>query len=106
MLPPYSDTPPDRATLDATAGPLIVEFGSNSCGWCRAALPLITATMEPSQLPHVRVQDGKGQRLGRSYGVKLWPTLIMLRDGNEVARVVRPQSAADIEQALAALGKA
>lgn len=103
MLPPYSDTPPERATLDATAGPMVVEFGSNACGWCRAALPAITAAMEASGVPHVRVQDGKGQRLGRSYQVKLWPTLIMLQGGKEVARVVRPQSVEEIRTALQAL---
>jgi thioredoxin 1 len=50
------------------------------------------------------VEDGKGQRLGRTYRVKLWPTLIMLRDGKEVARVVRPQSVSEITQALLTLG--
>jgi thioredoxin 1 len=35
---------------------------------------------------HVKVEDGSGRRLGRSFGVKLWPTLVFLRDGREVAR--------------------
>jgi thioredoxin 1 len=32
--------------------------------------------------------------------VKLWPTLIVMRDGKEVARVVRPRDASEIEKAL------
>jgi thioredoxin 1 len=34
--------------------------------------------------------------------VKLWPTLVLLRDGREIARVVRPRSR-DLEGAFAAL---
>jgi len=43
------------------------------------------------ELRHIRVEDGKGKRLGRSF-VKLWPTLVLLRDGEVVARLVRPSS--------------
>ena len=49
---------------------------------------------------HIKVEDGKGRPLGRSYRVKLWPTLIFLQDGQEVARVVRPRDAASIRDAL------
>ena len=38
--------------------------------------------------------------LGRSYRVKLWPTLVLQRDGQEVARLVRPASAQAIEIAM------
>ncbi|MDG1850817.1 MAG: thioredoxin family protein [Gammaproteobacteria bacterium] len=100
MLAPYCEKPPDRATLDVTPGPLVLEFGSNDCGICRAALPLITEAMAGCSMPHHRIQDGKGRRLGRTFAVKLWPTLIMLRDGKEVARVVRPTTVDEIVQAL------
>jgi thioredoxin 1 len=33
--------------------------------------------------------------------VKLWPTLVFLRDGVEAARLVRPGDAASIRRALA-----
>jgi thioredoxin 1 len=52
---------------------------------------------------HIKVEDGPGQPLGRSYRVKLWPTLVFLRNGAEVARVVRPQTVQDIQQAMSAL---
>jgi thioredoxin 1 len=51
---------------------------------------------------HIRVEDGRGRPLGRSFRVKLWPTLVFLKDGKEVARLVRPSGAA-IEDALAGL---
>jgi thioredoxin 1 len=100
MLPAYSETPPEQAVLDNTTGLVVLEFGSNDCGICRAALPLITEAMATSGMHHHRIQDGKGRRLGRTFTVKLWPTLIMLRDGKEVTRVVRPTTVDEIVQAL------
>jgi thioredoxin 1 len=42
------------------------------------------------EVRHIKVEDGPGQPLGRSFGVKLWPTLVLLRDGQVVSLVVRP----------------
>lgn len=100
MLAPYTDDAPERDSLEATAGPVILEFGSNTCGICQAATPLIAEVLADSTIPHIRVQDGKGRRLGRLYGVKLWPTLIILKNGQEVARVVRPATLQELQEAL------
>lgn len=87
-----TDREPTRAELDARRGPLVVEFGSRGCGICRAAQPAIAAARQAHpQLPHVQVEDGPGRPLGRSFRVKLWPTLVFMHDGLEVARLVRPQ---------------
>ena len=51
-------------------------------------------------MPHVKVEDGPGRRLGRSFGIKLWPTLVFLKDGVEVARLVRPHQPREIAQTL------
>lgn len=105
MLPPYSPDAPSRKDLDAVDGPAVVEFGTNWCGFCRGAAPLIEEAMrERPELPHYRVEDGKGRTLGRTFGVKVWPTLIVLQDGQEIARVVRPDSADDIRRALTPIG--
>ncbi|MEN4904990.1 thioredoxin family protein [Luteimonas sp. TWI1437] len=99
----YAADGPTRDDIDATTGVLALEFGTNWCGHCQAAQPLLRAAIEGRQdLAHIKVEDGKGRPLGRSFGVKLWPTLIVLRDGVEVARVTRPGSVADVEAALAA----
>ena len=91
-----------RADVDATRGPLVLEFGTNWCGWCNGAQPLVRAAFEQAGagVPHVKVEDGSGRLLGRSFKVKLWPTLVFLRDGVEVERLVRPQQAGDIVAAL------
>jgi thioredoxin 1 len=49
----------------------------------------------------MKFADGAGRRLGRSFLVKLWPTLIFLRDGKEIARLVRPAGVDAIRTALA-----
>jgi len=51
-------------------------------------------------LRHLKVEDGPGRPLGRSFRVKLWPTLIFISHGREVARVVRPESVGEISSAL------
>lgn len=104
MTAPYLTNEPSRAEVNASAGALLLEFGSNGCGYCRRAQPLIVAALaDRAALPHVKIQDGPGKPLGRSFGVKLWPTLVFLRDGKEIARVVRPTDAAVVAEALARL---
>ena len=104
-LPPYTEDEPSRADVDAWRGLAVLEFGQNWCGWCQGAAPHVEAALrlakaaEP-ELRHVRIADGKGRPLGRSFRVKLWPTLIVLRDGAEVARVVRPDDTGAIRAAL------
>ncbi len=49
---------------------------------------------------HIKVEDGSGKPLGRSFRIKLWPTLVFMRDGVEVARLVRPSDTRAIEEAL------
>ncbi len=97
----YSEVAPSRSEVDAFAGATLVEFGTDWCGFCKAAQPLLSSAMDqhPS-LRHVKVEDGPGRRLGRSFHVKLWPTLIFMRDGQEIARLVRPDDVESIELAL------
>lgn len=97
----YAQTEPSRADIDALSGPAVIEFGTPWCGYCRAAQPHIAlAFADHEQVQHVKIADGSGQRLGRSFGVKLWPTLVFLKDGSESTRLVRPHDAAPIQAAL------
>ena len=94
---------PTREAIDALLGTSLLEFGAPWCPHCQSAQPLIAAALAPHpEVAHIKIEDGKGQRLGRSFGVKLWPTLIVLHAGQEVARVVRPQDLAALQQALRA----
>lgn len=94
---------PTRAEVDCLPGTTLLEFGTPWCGHCQRAQPLIEqALRRRDDVAHVKVEDGPGQRLGRSFGVKLWPTLVLLRAGQEVARVVRPQDVQAMNQLLGA----
>lgn len=100
MNKPYATEEPAAAAIEAP-GATVLEFGTSWCGYCQAAQPLIEAALgDRPSLQHLKVEDGKGRPLGRAFRVKLWPTLIFLRDGKETARVVRPQSEAQIREAL------
>jgi thioredoxin 1 len=93
---------PTRAEIDAFNVPAVLEFGASWCGYCQAAQADIAAVMKMHPtVRHIKVEDGKGKPLGRSFGVKLWPTLIYLEHGTEQGRVVRPGSAAEIESIFA-----
>lgn len=97
----YSTRPPAREDVDRMPGATLVEFGTPWCGFCRRAQPVIDAALARyAGLRHIKVEDGPGRRLGRSFQVRLWPTLIFLRDGVEVARVVRPNDGDEIRAAL------
>ncbi|HJT61906.1 MAG TPA: thioredoxin family protein [Burkholderiales bacterium] len=100
----YSEAEPKRAELDQLKGAAVVEFGSPWCGYCRRAQPLIAEAFAAHPgMRHFKIADASGKRLGRSFAVKLWPTLVFLRDGREVARLVRPRGVAEISAALAAI---
>jgi thioredoxin 1 len=101
MNTPYSTEQPARAEIEALPGPTLLEFGTDWCGYCRAARPLISSVLASHPgVKHIKVEDGSGRPLGRSFRVKLWPTLVFLQDGQEVARLVRPASLDDVRQAL------
>lgn len=105
MAAPYATSQPERSAIDATAGLVALDFGANWCGYCRAAEPLIEqALADYPDARHIKAEDGPGRPLGRSFRIKLWPTVVVLKDGQEVARVVRPLDADAVREALARAG--
>ena len=107
MTTTYTKPEPARSDIDQLRGSTVIEFGTPWCGYCTAAQAPIAQAMDAyPDVQHIKVEDGKGQPLGRSFRITLWPTLIFLRDGHEVARLVRPTDTADISRALADLGTA
>lgn len=97
----YQQPDPSRAEIDAMHGPSVIEFGASWCGYCIAGRPLLESALAAyPQIRHIRIEDGQGRPLGRSFRVKYWPTLILMSDGRELARLVRPAGAEEIRQAL------
>ncbi len=107
MSQAYVNADPPREEIEALSGAVLLEFGSNSCGICSATQPRVTSAMaRHAKVQHVKIEDGRGRKLGRSFGVKLWPTLVFLQAGKEVARLVRPQATDSIQGALARIDPA
>lgn len=100
----YLRSDPSRAEVGGLTGATVIEFGSPWCGHCRRAEPAIRQAFETHPaIRHIKVADASGKRLGRSFRVKLWPTLVFLKDGAEVRRLVRPSSADEVQKAMDAL---
>jgi thioredoxin 1 len=90
--PDYNKPEPTREEIDRLPGPVLLEFGTGWCGYCQVVQrPLAALLEEFPDVRHIKVEDGKGRPLGRSFRVKLWPNLVFIRDGRVVAQLARPE---------------
>jgi thioredoxin len=97
------DKTPAREEVDRTPGLVLLEFGTGWCGFCRAAQPHVAGLLRDNPtVRHVKVEDGPGLPLGRSFRVQLWPNFVLLKDGAVVRQLARP-SANELKEAFAAL---
>lgn len=97
----YAEKEPSRPEIDALPGATLLEFGDPCCGYCLRAQPLISEALQTHlTVRHLKISDASGRRLGRSFGVKWWPTLVFLKNGREVSRLVRPTATDAIREAL------
>jgi thioredoxin 1 len=101
MAEEYLAPGPTREEVERISGAAVLEFGTGWCGYCRAAEGIVEqALAENPQVLHLKVEDGPGRPLGRSFKIKLWPTLIFLKDGKELARAVRPTSVDELRRCM------
>ena len=95
---------PAIADVEALRGNAVLEFGTAWCPHCIEAQAHFKRAFDArGDIAHMKIEDGRGRPLGRSFRVKLWPTVVLLRDGEEIARMIRPRTAEDVQRALALL---
>lgn len=98
----YAASEPARVEVDALPGKTLLEFGAPWCGFCIGAQRALEEALgSHPDVRHIKVEDGRGRPLGRAFRVKLWPTLVLLQDGVEVARAVRPSGVTELQALLA-----
>ena len=82
---------PTRAEVDSFKGRVLLEFGTHWCPICQAIQPRVEALMQGRpDVRRVKIEDGPGLPLGRSFKVKFWPYFVFLKDGAVVRELVRP----------------
>jgi thioredoxin 1 len=90
-----------KESLATMHGLTLIEFGAEWCTHCQHAQANIRQSLNANpQIKHFKIEDGKGKKLGRQFGVTLWPTLVLLLNGHEKGRVVRPNTLLEINQLL------
>ncbi|MBD7962357.1 thioredoxin family protein [Comamonas avium] len=97
----FTDPAPAPEDLADLPGTVAVEFGVDWCPHCQAAQPVFRGALQDRRdITHIKIEDGPGRKLGRHFKVKLWPTLVVLRNGQEIGRTTRPQSIQEVEEQL------
>jgi len=95
------------AAVAAAAGVTLIDFTAAWCGPCRTLAPILAqlATEYAGKVQIVALDVDDHQEVAQRYDVRAMPTMVVLRDGVEVGRLVgtRPRAfiAGVLDRALA-----
>ena len=93
----FTSPEPARTQIDAMPGLTALEFGTAWCPHCIEAQAHFKSAFDArGDIAHMKIEDGRGRPLGRSFRVKLWPTVVLLRDGEGSSRAEAEAMAQDL----------
>src|SRR5947209_10752222 len=75
-------------TLMAAEGLVMVDFWAEWCGPCRAVAPVLEQVAEESGVSLMKVNIDENPGLAARYGIRSIPTILFVKDGEIVDRVV------------------
>lgn len=77
--------------------PVIVDFYTETCGICKYISPIMDEmAKERTDFKIVKIDANKNFALANRYNFRLFPTLIVFRDGKELKRITQPRSKSEI----------
>ena len=98
MTTTVSDQTFEQEVLKASE-PVVVDFFAEWCGPCKAMAPAYekAAVALETRVRFARLNTDEAQQVAQRYDIRSIPTMILFRDGKEVARHSGALMAGDIE---------
>lgn len=97
-LPSVTDASFDAEVLKSKT-PVVLDFWAEWCAPCRAIAPMLDAVAdsmgEQIAIKKLNVDENRG--VAAQYGIRGIPTMILFKDGQQVATKVGASSQADIQ---------
>ncbi len=89
-------------TIQEAEVPVLVDFYADWCGPCKVMAPFVdeVASKYQGRALVAKLNTDLAQRTSQSFGIRGIPTVIVFRDGKEVARNTGTVRAAQLEQLL------